>query len=496
MKKLFTLALVSILCTLGLDSYAQNFKTAVASGKDSYIELQGNYDLGGATVKIPDNCTLFFKGGKVTNGTIDFNGCKILGDPTFLCNVTGDVANDFVDLGWFGLVKGDTADNGPTINKVCASFSRILLPAGTYYFKTPITIPSVKSLEFRGNLVYRGKKNTTAITVTGTTAFISFKGSLSNYKNTNVSFANAGKSSNIVGIDFKNVNNSNIYVNEVNYFNENIRVSGIGEGCCYNRFSFGLIRNANVGLRVYQADAGSKRGWANENTFNGGRFTNFSDWNKNDESYAVMIAGPGTGDKYDSANSLMFNKQSFEGYKTIAYAKNVRNSQFMYARVEGSELFVKFVGNCKDCHITTGYNDGCKHYDASESNMMPLDVDALPSYGSALLGASGNVTLSTVSTKIFKVVLSSAGRVYVSYLEDNSGKKIASTAASGYGRPSSTVSKTYFYFNDSSKKFVNGSDSKEIVFRVPDNVTKISVSIPSGVSNASVISYGSPAFVE
>lgn len=494
MKKILFAALTALLLCIGAE--AATFKQLVSNGKDSFVEIEGNFDLAGATVKIPDNCTLFFKGGKITNGTIDFNGCRILGTPNFQCDVTGDVANDFVDLGWFALVKNnDSYDNGPIINKVAKNFTRILLPAGRYAFSTPIVIPNVKRLEFNGDLVYRGARNTMAVTVTGTTAVINFYGMVSNYQNKNVSFANSGKSSNMVGIVFKNVNNSMIYVNEVKYFNENIRVAGIGDGCCYNKFTFGLVRNANVGIRVYQEDAGGKQGWANENLFTGGRFANFSDWDKSNESYAVKIAGPESGDKYNTCNSLKFDKQSFEGYKTIVYARNVQSSEFVSARVEGSKTFVKFVGSCKDCRITTGYNDGCHLYDSSECRMIPTDIGSQSQF--LVTGVQGNtLTLATNSTKAFKVKLSSPGRVQIVYLADKDGKQISQSSMSKSALPQSCVSPGYFYYNSSSHAFLNGTDSDEVVFSVPENVGKIQIKVTGSSKIAGITSIGSPVVAE
>lgn len=505
MKKLFTLALVSILCTLGLDSYAQNFKTAVASGKDSYIELQGNYDLGGATVKIPDNCTLFFKGGKVTNGTIDFNGCKILGDPTFLCNVTGDVANDFVDLGWFGLVKGDTADNGPTINKVAKVFNRLKLPHGTYYFSTPIVLPDVKFLEFYGDLKYTGKKNTSAISVTGTTAIMNFNGTISCYGNKNLSYLDGSKNSNIVGLDFVNVNNSTILVNSVICFNENVRISGLGAGCCYNKFTFGLIRNSNTGLRIYSGVKDGKTGWAHENIFIGGRFANLGTWDYDKQpSYAVRIEGE-TADR--PANSLFFLKQSFERYRTIVYARNLKKSVFLNCRVEQSDLFVKFVGECKNNEISTGYNDDCVLYDDSESTLVARDVnDQLQTLIADIDKASSQtlksgktemqvIDIDTRAGKTIKVVADSPVKVGIVYKTKNGTNQITDAENQKMSAPRSNLTTTAIQYNSTYHHFENRSKRESVVFSVPSDVTSIQIRVYGTYSYAHVYGIGGSAAV-
>lgn len=148
-------------------------------------------------------------------------------------------------------------------------------------------------------------------------------------------------------------------------------------------------------MRIYQEDAKNKQGWANENTFTGGRFTNFSDWESKDESYAIKITGPGTNDTYNSVNSLHFTKQSFEGYSTIVYANNVSSSNFLYARVEGSSLFVKFVGLCKNCRISTGYNDGCSLYDDSESKLIPINLNEISQFHLATIDLQNGIKALT-----------------------------------------------------------------------------------------------------
>lgn len=514
---------------------------------NSVLVVEDDYNLAGSVLKIPSNSTLIFKGGSISNGTIDFNHCRIEGDALITCDFTGEIANDYVDIRWFGIKEGDSLfDNGPIINKVCAQYSKVLLPKGVYYFTTPIVILDAKKLEFNGDLIYQGAKNTIAMTITGTTAVINIFGTISCYKNKNVSYSNSKKGSNIVGIDFQNVNNSIIYVNEVKYFNENIRVSGVGGSCCYNQFSFGLIRNANVGLRIYQEDAKNKQGWANENTFTGGRFTNFSDWESKDESYAIKITGPRTNDTYNSVNSLHFTKQSFEGYSTIVYANNVSSSNFLYARVEGSSLFVKFVGLCKNCRISTGYNDGCSLYDDSESKLIPINLNEISQFHlatidlqngiKALTNSNGkqryssenfafcnasdafygmittasidsigslpktclncpSINIDATLTKLYRVKLSHPGRVHVVYLEDSKGNNITWNTINKYPMPKTPICAGDMYYNASKHAFVIGTDSEEIIFQVPINIQKIQVRVFGNYSLASIYSYRDQASI-
>ena len=48
------------------------------SANTIYI-IQYDYDLNGATITIPENCTLDFQGGSLANGTVNLNYCKIIG---------------------------------------------------------------------------------------------------------------------------------------------------------------------------------------------------------------------------------------------------------------------------------------------------------------------------------------------------------------------------------------------------------------------------------
>ena len=264
-------------------------------------------------------------------------------------------------------------DNGRIINEYAKEHKVVYIPEGIYYFSTPIEFDNNQTVTIDGKLVYNGAKGKSAVTIKGNNVVFNLYGSLS-YGNT-PQFIGESESNVTIGINFVNVCNSVIYINEIKSFNENIRVSGIGGGCSYNKFSFGIVRNCMVGLRIYQEDLDGKRGWANENTFYGGRFTNFSDWKYRPQSVAIKIAGPDNKkDSYNSNNSNLFLKQSFEKFETVVYARNTRFCDFLYARLEGSNTFVKFVGECRECRVSADYNDKCKLYDDSESLRIPIRV--------------------------------------------------------------------------------------------------------------------------
>lgn len=435
------------------------------------------------------------------------------------------------DLADFGVKAGDPAfDNGAIINRAAKSVLELYLPEGTYYFKTPIELKNLRSIHFLGNLVYTGNNGVSAITITGNNVSVNLVGYVSGQKE-KISYAKYDEDKATVGVDFVNMNNSTVFINEVRYFNENVRVSGLGAGCSYNKFSIGMIRNANVGLRIYQRDEGGKRGWANENTFIGGRFCNYADWNKAWPTLAIRIAGPDKrADAYHIANSLLFLKQSFENYDTVVYARNVRESDFLYARLEGSKVFVQFAGSSRTNRVSCDYQGSCKLYSDDESNTIPVRMSEVPVYPVAMANvkngtrtvaaAGGNVYLAdgfgfapssnllaasqpsiteaerrsgflpsidvnTSVIKVYRVVMNKPGKVYISYLEGGRGAAAPKTDITD----SFSAEKTSGVFSMDVKK-------DYLYFQVPSGVTKIRVSMPASVEYFQILSRGAMAPAE
>lgn len=427
------------------------------------------------------------------------------------------------NLSDFGVKAGDPSfDNGFIINGAAKSATELFLPEGTYYFKTPIELKNIRSIHFLGNLVYTGANGVSAITITGNNMSVNMVGYISGQKD-KISFSKYDEDKSTVGVDFVNMNNSTVFLSEVRYFNENIRVSGLGAGCSYNKFSLGIIRNANVGLRIYQRDEGGKRGWANENTFIGGRFCNYADWNKSWPTMAIRIAGPDKrADAYHIANSLFFLKQSFENYDTVVYARNVRESDFLYARLEGSKLFVQFTGSSRSNRVSCDYQGSCKLYADDESNTIPIRMSEVLVYPVAMVNVKadtrsihadgGNVyvadgfgfapatnpmvpsqlfvneeerksgfvpciEVNTSVIKVFRVVMNKPGKIYISYLAGDKG-----SAAPKTDNTESFISerKTGVYSIEMKKEY--------LYFQVPINVTLIRVSMPATIESFQILS--------
>ena len=396
------------------------------------------------------------------------------------------------DLADFGVKAGDPAfDNGAIINRAAKSAAELYLPEGTYYFKTPIVLKDLRSIHFLGNLVYTGSNGVSAVTITGNNVSVNLVGYISGQKE-KISYAKYDEDKATVGVDFANMNNSTVYINEVRYFNENVRVSGLGAGCSYNKFSIGMLRNANVGLRVYQRDEGGKRGWANENTFIGGRFCNYADWNKAWPTWAVRIAGPDKrADAYHIANSLLFLKQSFENYDTVIYARNVRESDFLYARLEGSNVFVQFAGSSRTNRVTCDYQGSCKLYTSEDSNTIPVRLSDYPFFpvaqvdvknGMKDLAAVGNAKLPSVvcntsTIKVFRIIMDKPGKVYVSYLDGGRGAAAPKTDSTDG-----------FAADRASGGFSIDSKKVYVYFQVPEDVNKVQISVGPTVGQFQILS--------
>lgn len=343
-------------------SFDKNVLTQEMINKDytRYI-VQYDYDLNGKMINIPVGCILDFQGGSLTNGTLFGTNTEILGSPRINCDFEGKFAG-IADFSWFGLKPDDKEfDNALIINKYAAFFSNIYIPTGKYYTKIPIVIDGRKNITIDGNIFYLGDINSICITIKNAYSNnINVNGFINNSENTNLSHANFGKDTNIIGIDFQNCNNCKVYVSTVSEFNENMRVSGIGDGCSYNLFRFDLLNNGNIGLRIYQEDAEDVYGWANENMFIGGRIAISQSWNtENIDANAIRIEGAGTGkDSYNKVNALYFLKISSEWFKHTGYtiyAKNLLSSTFLEGRNENSGDYIKWVGQCNRNDVDLGY---------------------------------------------------------------------------------------------------------------------------------------------
>lgn len=69
-----------------------------------------DFDLNGKTIDIPEGCSLFFDGGKLSNGTINGKESKLIGEPKLFCDF-GGTFNVRPKIKWFLKRLPDVADN-------------------------------------------------------------------------------------------------------------------------------------------------------------------------------------------------------------------------------------------------------------------------------------------------------------------------------------------------------------------------------------------------
>lgn len=389
-----------------------------------------------------------------------------------------------------GLKPNDPSfDNGPIINKAATEVRAIIIPEGTYYFSTPILLEYPRIIESYGSLVYVGNPGVSTITVKGNNKTVRFMGTLNAKINKPGFFDKYSDSNCTIGFNFVNMNNSHVYLSEVSSFNENVRISGLGGGCCYNQFSFGVIKNANVGLRLYQGDKDGKRGWVNENLFLGGRFCVLGDGASIPSPLAIKIAGAeNIKDSYNTSNSNHFTKQSFEHFSTVVFAKNIRYCDFLYSRLEGSKLFIKFVGSSLANRIEPDYSSGCVLFDDTESSYFPIRVDKWQQFRIAEIVNNGvsnqYIDINSVDAKVFRVTSDKALRIRLSYQTSSRSRidlSVAPRDTHQHHFQSLLVGTSKFWESDSA--------NKDISFRVPDDVTSFRLYFLNPVSYASIYSY-------
>ena len=69
-------------------------------------------------IKIPDNCSLLFKGGKIEYGVLVGNKTRLEGDVKAFSTIAGTFANEYLDVTWFGAKGDDHFDNVSIISNV------------------------------------------------------------------------------------------------------------------------------------------------------------------------------------------------------------------------------------------------------------------------------------------------------------------------------------------------------------------------------------------
>ena len=109
---------------------------------NTIYEIRYDFDLGGASVTIPTECSLIFKGGKVSNGTIVGQGAQVVSNNRCFSNITIDGISSELHSNWFSDDLQDCLGN--------IIDSTIVIDKGTYLFS--------KQVNLRQGLVIKGDK--------------------------------------------------------------------------------------------------------------------------------------------------------------------------------------------------------------------------------------------------------------------------------------------------------------------------------------------------
>lgn len=349
--------MVSNVNTLTQDMFYKGEIGSRTPNTNTVFIIQYDYTIA-EDITIPDDCVLQFDGGSIGgNHVVDLNNCQITAPN--ICIFKGvtleGTTNNVFNLCWL-IDSNDITDiiNGlpNTINKIQ------FVSENTYYLNDTVVFNDINYLNWNTKVKYIGTNSNISVIKFNAfkSASVHFRGG---FTSETAAVNQLQDNTNVVGLEVINSQNSFYHISDISYFNENVRVSGLGAGCCNNTFLFGLSLCSNRHLRIYQNDVNGQRGWTNENYFYGGHFMNTSNWkNDGNKSTAIHIEG-GNNDSYDAVNALTFIGFNVEGYGSMngytIYAKNTKNSSFLRIRNENGDKFAKLVGECYNIDINASF---------------------------------------------------------------------------------------------------------------------------------------------
>ena len=131
----------------------------VINQENTIYIIQYDYDLNGAEITIPVNCTLQFEGGSLSNGTVNCNKTIINAKPknNIFKNInTKGFTSSKCYVEWFGAISYGGEENSPiyssdAIQKAFDSiFYTIEFNRGIYYLDKTIILTSIKNIIFDG----------------------------------------------------------------------------------------------------------------------------------------------------------------------------------------------------------------------------------------------------------------------------------------------------------------------------------------------------------
>lgn len=169
-------------------------------------------------------------------------------------------------------------------------------------------------------------------------------------------------SENNIGVVVYNANTANIYIAEASNFTIGFQAMGSSAGFAYNTVKLGYLINNKIPVDLTNETSVGGVGWCNENSFDGGRYSNNTGVNVGLSRYGVRITSKdGT---YVGNNNNVFRKPSFELGITQSdpneaipiLIEHGSYNNFENCRDEGnSDTFVRLLNDSQHNNIDIGY---------------------------------------------------------------------------------------------------------------------------------------------
>lgn len=122
---------------------------------NTIYEIRYNFDLNGATINIPENCTLKFEGGKLSNGTINGNNSNIKGTYCFDSSIALNGTFLKVDINWY---KDDFIALKRCL-QITDNSSKVLVISRDLNIIYTETIVTSSIIDFNGHSLYYNTNN-------------------------------------------------------------------------------------------------------------------------------------------------------------------------------------------------------------------------------------------------------------------------------------------------------------------------------------------------
>ena len=190
-------------------------------------------------------------------------------------NALARKANYVYDIEDFGAVSGGTTDAAAAIQSAVTAaeadtFGTLYMPPKQYLIKTGLTVDGIHIEATGAELLVHNDVTAAALTIGTSSSSTNYKTlNLPNVKRQNRLWS---KSTPTIGSDrgvvFVAADGCTVHVGEIQDFSYGLVLEGDGQGVAYNTFTpTALVDNA-INLYLHAVNSG----WANQNTFIGGRF--------------------------------------------------------------------------------------------------------------------------------------------------------------------------------------------------------------------------------